>query len=130
MEVMLDTNAYSDLMRTGLWGKEVASAKKVQISTIVIGELYHGFFGGNRRDANINLLDDFLKQPSVELVPVCQQTAKIFGELIHPLKKKGITIPTNDVWVAAAAFVNQTTLLTTDKDFRHFPQVRTISPSR
>ena len=126
---MLDTNAYSDLMRNGRWGAEVASATKVKISTIVIGELYHGFFGGNRLAENVRILNEFLDQPVVEMVLVCRQTAEVFGEMIAPLQSKGVKIPTNDIWVAAASFVNQTTLLTTDTDFRHFPQVRTVRPS-
>lgn len=127
---MLDTNAYSDLMRNGRWGVEVASATKVKISTIVIGELYHGFCGGDRFAENVRTLNEFLVQPVVELVPVCRQTAEVFGEMIAPLKNKGVTIPTNDIWVAAASFVNQTTLLTSDSDFKHFPQVRTLMPGR
>jgi len=110
--------------------KGCPSATKVKISTIVIGELYHGFYGGKRFTENVRILNEFLVQPVVELVPVCCQTAEVFGEMIAPLKNKGVTIPTNDIWVAAVSFVNQTTLLTSDSNFKYFPQVRTVMPSR
>ena len=42
MEVMLDTNAYSDWGRSGLWAKEMESAASVSISTVSLGELYFG----------------------------------------------------------------------------------------
>jgi predicted nucleic acid-binding protein len=124
MEVMLDTNAYSDWLRDGRWDKRIATADRVSIPTTVIGELYHGFHGGNRFEENVSRLKEFLNEPVVEVVPVDIEIAELYGEMVCGLGKKGIKLPTNDIWIGAAAVVRGAVLLTSNSDFDHWPQVR------
>ena len=128
MEVMLDTNAYSDWVRKGLWQNVIASADRVWIPTVVIGELYRGFFSGNRFSVNEALLREVLDQPVVAVVDINFESARIYGELLHFLRKGGKTIPTNDIWIAAASIERGASLLTSDKHFARLPQVR-LAPS-
>lgn len=48
MEVILDTNAYTEWLRSGLWNGKISQATKIIVPMIVIGELFHGFHGGDR----------------------------------------------------------------------------------
>lgn len=48
MEVALDANASSDWLRSGLWNRKISQASRIIVSMIVIGELFHGFHGGDR----------------------------------------------------------------------------------
>ena len=60
MEVVLDTNAYSDWLRSGIWNREISQASKILIPVIVLGELYHGFHKGTRFQKNETILMDIL----------------------------------------------------------------------
>jgi tRNA(fMet)-specific endonuclease VapC len=124
MEVMLDTNAYNDWVRKGLWKNAISSADRVWIPTVVIGELYRGFISGNRFSVNEALLREVLDQPVVAVVDINIESARIYGELLHFLCKVGKMIPTNDIWIAAASIERGASLLTSDKHFERLPQVR------
>ena len=125
---MLDTNAYSDWGRSGLWAKEMESAASVSISAVSLGELYFGFRKGSRYVQNLAVLDGFLGSRFVEIVEVNQAVSKVFGELLAYLQTQGTPLPTNDIWIAASARVRGATLLTSDKHFKHLPQVRVMFP--
>lgn len=124
MEVMLDTNAYCDWLREGRWRAEIATAEEVSLPAIVIGELYHGFHGGSRFARNVKVLTEFLSQPEVRVVDVNIEMAEVFGEMVCLLVKQGVQLPTNDIWIAAAAHVRRAVLLTSDQHFDRLPQVR------
>ena len=124
MEVVLDTNAYSDWIRKGLWNNTIVRADRVWIPSVVIGELYRGFFSGNRLSVNEAHLREVLNQPSVGVVDINRDVARIYGELFHFLRQGGNPIPTNDIWIAAACVEQGAILLTSDKHFENLPQVR------
>lgn len=121
MKVLLDANAYS-FMREGhpAVTRKVASASEIIFSTVVAGELLHGFYKGSRLDANRRRLDDFLEQPGVTVLPVTMVTADRFGRIMTALSAKGRPIPVNDIWIAAHVFEAGAELVTFD---RHFLEV-------
>ena len=128
MEVMLDTNAYSDWGRSGLWSEMMRSASAVTISPISLGELYHGFRKGSRYEENLTRLDAFLDNRFVQVVEVDQEVSKVFGELLVYLQSRGTPLPTNDIWIASCAYVRGVTLLTSDRHFEKLPQVSVRFP--
>ncbi len=118
MKVLLDTNAYSALMRGDRNVAEwVRGAEQVLLSTVVAGELFHGFRGGSRFDENRRLFARFLENPYVGLLPVTLTTADRFGRIAARLQIKGRPIPTNDVWIAAHAMESGADLLSFDPHF-------------
>jgi tRNA(fMet)-specific endonuclease VapC len=127
MEVVLDTNAYSQWLRSGLWDREISQASKVWMPVIVLGELYHGFHGGSRFQKNEAVLQDFLGERMVEIAFVDQAVAQQFGGFMHYLQVRGTKIPTNDVWIAAIAYLTGGTLLSDDDHFDCLPQVRRMA---
>ncbi|HET6362106.1 MAG TPA: type II toxin-antitoxin system VapC family toxin [Gemmatimonadota bacterium] len=125
MRILLDTNAYSALMRgVAEVADRVRRAERVLVSPIVIGELLYGFRNGSRNEENTRQLDTFLENPFVELVTVTRTTADRFAGIALGLKRKGRPLPVNDVWIAAQALETGADLLSSDG---HFGEVEGLS---
>lgn len=117
-KILLDTNAYSAFFSGNEDVLEALSeAEVVLMSVIVLGELFAGFQGGTKFSRNKALLEDFLSKPTVQLLDVSRETAEIFGEIKHQLKKEGTPIPLNDVWLAAQALETGARLVSLDSHF-------------
>ncbi|MDN5850398.1 MAG: type II toxin-antitoxin system VapC family toxin [Nitrococcus sp.] len=118
MRILLDTNAYSALARgEASLAERVRSAERILVSSIVAGELLHGFRRGNRHEANCRQFNAFLARPFVELLPVGLITADRFARIMAALHAKGRPIPTNDAWIAAHAMETGAELLSRDAHF-------------
>ena len=82
MRILLDTNAYSALMRGhDEVADRVRRAEGIVFSTVVAGELLFGFRLGARLKTNMAELDAFLENPYVSLVPVTLTTADRFARI-------------------------------------------------
>jgi tRNA(fMet)-specific endonuclease VapC len=124
MRVCLDTSAYSRFKG----GDEpvverIDSAAWIGVPTVVLGELEAGFRLGRHADRNLDELERFLAHPSVEVVDVDRDVARLFGEIVVDLRRRGTPLPSNDVWIAACAARSGAPLLTYD---RHFAAVDRI----
>lgn len=124
MEVVLDTNAYSDWLRSGLWSDQISQATKVFVPMVVIGELYHGFHGRSRFQKNEGILLDFLGENAGSTLGANLKVANQFGQFMSYLQQRGTKIPTNDVWLAATSHLSGSTLLSEDDHFDYLPQLR------
>lgn len=121
MTILLDTNAYTALLQGHPQVvSRVRSASRVLFSMIVLGELLAGFRHGSRRRENRQILDEFLRNPRFETVPVTQASAERFALVWNELRAKGRPIPTNDVWIAAQAIETGAELISFN---RHFEEV-------
>jgi predicted nucleic acid-binding protein len=120
----LDTSAYS---RFKLGHPQVVelvdTAEWIGLPSIVIGELWVGFLLGDRPDANLSELRAFLAHPVVHEIVVDGDIGRIYGEIVVALRSAGTPLPTNDVWVAAAAARSGATVLTYD---RHFGAIQRV----
>jgi predicted nucleic acid-binding protein len=67
---------------------------------------------------------------SFELLPTTAGVAATYARLRAGLAAKGVTLPDPDYWIAAHALEENLPLITTDRDFRHMPElnVHTILP--
>ena len=120
MRVLLDSNAYTQLMH----GREqvsriVRGAEEILLSTVVLGELLHGFRNGSRYEHYARGMRAFLDNPYVSVVPVGATTADRYSRIAASLRAKGRPIPTNDVWVAAHAMETGADLVSADRHFGH-----------
>lgn len=120
MRVLLDTNAYSMLMRgheqvAGL----VRAAEELLFSAVVVGELLYGFRRGSRFQQNAADLRSFLRSPYSSLVEVGSVTADRYSRIAAALRAKGRPIPTNDVWIAAHAMETGADLISADRHFQN-----------
>ena len=125
MSILLDTNAYSALMRgDNQTAAVVRGATEILMSSVVIGELLYGFRYGSRYQRNATDLRGFLASPYVSVVPVGQVTADYYSRIAASLRANGTPIPANDVWIAAHAMETGAKLVSAD---RHFSVVEGIA---
>ena len=123
--ILLDTNAYTGLINGDTKILEhMAHADSICISTVMLGELYAGFYGGSKFEWNINILNDFLAKETIKIVDVSHETSKIFGRIKNELRQKAAMIPVNDIWIAAHAMETESTLLTFDKHFGNISELK------
>lgn len=90
----------------------------------MIGELFAGFFGGNKIAQNRHDLKSFMSKSGVQIVDVTVETAEIFGEIKNELSKKGKMIPVNDIWIAAQTIETGSQLITFDGHFKNISGLR------
>lgn len=116
--VALDTNAYAAFKRGNPEVLAVLQqAERILMSVTVLGELLAGFAVGNREAENRKELALFLDSPRVTLTPATQATADLYALVFAALRRKGRPVPSNDLWVAAAALEHGAALLTFDAHF-------------
>lgn len=122
--ILLDTSAYSNLMRGN---KKIAEllddADEIFLCAIVVGELFAGFKRGSREEDNKSVLKDFLSVTGVGVLYIDESTAERYSTILDYLKKSGTPIPTNDIWIAASAMQHGLILLTSDSHFSYLPQI-------
>ena len=124
-KIVLDTNAYSAFLSGDVTvRKAIVTSDLVQMSTIVIGELYFGFFGGSKFNQNKDQLSSFLGKSNIQVIGITLETSEIFGEIQNELKGKGKPIPINDVWIAAQAVESGAKLVTFDAHFQNVSGLR------
>lgn len=130
MKICIDTNTYEAFKRKN---QEVVSmleeAEEVIVPTIVLGELYSGFYIGNRTKKNIAELDLFLEIPGICDHGVSAEVAERYGMIVKDLYKNGTPIPTNDIWISAVAFETSSRVLTFDRHFDLVPGLPVIHPN-
>jgi predicted nucleic acid-binding protein len=103
-KILIDTNIYSSALRGDPAVVQVLrQVVLIGICAVSIGELLSGFRGGNKEQENRRELGVFLDSPRVVLYSVDEYTAEYYCSILNQLKKRGTPIPTNDIWIAAAA---------------------------
>jgi predicted nucleic acid-binding protein len=126
-KITLDTNAYAALMKGD--PKIITLLKEAQeviLPAIVVAELLFGFKKGTRKTQNLKILADFESYPKVKRHYLGPETLEIFSDLLLQLKKNGRPIPTHDIWIAATAIENGSTLVTYDKHFEYVIGLRLV----
>jgi len=123
-KVSLDTNSYTALIAGDVTVLDaLGEASEVYMSIFVIGELYYGFTNGSKEKKNREVLNHFLKKPTVKIIHTTMETAEIYGRLKTNLKEKGTPVPINDLWIASHAIETGSFLLTFDLHFKTIPEV-------
>ena len=120
--VLIDTNIYSLAMKGDILVVDaLRKIDRIGFSVISIGELYSGFKGGSREAANREELDLFMDSPRVVVHPVDEGTADFYASILNNLQAAGTPIPTNDIWIAAAAFQHGYTVFSYDAHLEQVP---------
>ncbi|MXZ25660.1 MAG: type II toxin-antitoxin system VapC family toxin, partial [Caldilineaceae bacterium SB0665_bin_21] len=90
MKILLDSNAYSLLMRGhGDVAALVRRAEEVLFSAVVVGELMYGFRRGKHFERNAAHLRSFLDNPYTSFVAVGPVTADRYSRIAAALRAKG-----------------------------------------
>lgn len=56
--------------------------------------------------------------------PIDQETARIYADIYHELRRKAVILSQVDMMVASLARQSKLTILTTDRDFEALPSIR------
>ena len=125
--ICLDTSAYSNFRRSEPRAVEhLDRATWIGVPSVVVGELCSGFLLGTRADENFDALGEFLDHPLVDVLSITEDVARIYGEIFVDLRRRGRPLPTNDIWIAAAAARMGATVLTFDDHFREIVRVGSL----
>lgn len=120
--ILLDTSAYTLLSYGHSEAlRYIQSAEQILLPVVVLGELYSGFAYGSRTDENRRVLNEFYRENRVVITTLSTDTAEQYAKIYTLLRRIGRPIPTNDMWIAAAALEHGARLLTADSHFSHIP---------
>lgn len=123
MRFCLDTSAYSHFKRGDPPVVDLIDrAEWIGVPVVVLGELAVGFRQGRRHAANQAELEQFLTHPVVDVLPVTEDVAGIYADIVLDLKKAGTPLPANDIWIAAVAARHGASVLTYDHHFKAMPR--------
>ncbi len=129
-KILLDTNAYAAFKNGNEEAVEIVRmAEQIGFSSIVLGELVSGFILGNREELNRKELSEFLCAPRVSMLMVDNETSEYYARIFQQLRRQGQSIPTNDLWIAAAAIQHGFTVFTYDKHFSNIDNLITCQSS-
>lgn len=122
----VDTNAVIESLRPDAKDRAPLNrGAEIVVPLPVLGELYAGAFTSAMREANLRLIAGVLNQAAV-LRPD-EDTARIYGQLRARYRLDNIgTSKMNDVWIAALCIQHQLPLLTNDRGFGSFAELKVI----
>lgn len=101
----------------------IDSLPLVYVSSVVLGELYFGAYGSpTRPDAAI--ADVETVENTIAILSPDAATARIYANIKHDLKSRGLTMPENDLWIAATAIQYGATLAARDAHFNWITGLR------
>jgi predicted nucleic acid-binding protein len=122
VRLLLDTNRLSDVL-AGVPAacNVIEAAAEVHVPAIVLGEIRCGFRRGKHRIQNEERLRWLLSRRTFKEASVTGVTANFYADICADLRKRGMPIPTNDLWIAAIAIERELVVYSRD---RHFAQVR------
>lgn len=101
----------------------LAAASRLYLPSIALGELYVGAFGSPSRPAGA-IADVTALASTNTVLSVDADTALIYGRMKQDLKGKHLTMPDNDLWIAASAIQYDVTLAARDAHFNWIDGLR------
>jgi len=123
-KILIDTSAYSAFLRGHAAIKQsLQQADEIFLNPVILGELIVGFLMGKSEKKNRSILQEFLSSPRVSIVDMDADTSERYAVIFHYLRRKGIPIPTNDLWIAASAMQHGLKIMTLDRHYLLMPQI-------
>lgn len=103
--------------------KKIEKKYSVVISSIVFAELQYGVANSQRREQNQNNVNMLLSR--LEILDYSARCAKYYGEIRADLKKKGVIIGGNDLFIASHAVCEEAVLVTNNaKEFSRIKNLK------
>lgn len=123
MIFLLDTNAFSDLMREHSKVHEnlsnISSTDRVIICPIVRGEILYGIerLGIGRRRSELGSKASHLFA-SISCEPIPASAGDHYANIKQTRQENGLTMDENDLWIAATTLALEAVLISRDNDFQ------------
>jgi predicted nucleic acid-binding protein len=114
--VILDTNALSAVADNELAAVRTFShAATIELPVIVLGEYRFGIAQSRRRNEYEKWLGELIA--ATRILPVDDETSSHYARIRAELKKAGLPIPSNDLWIAALSRQHRLQLMSQDQHF-------------
>ncbi|HEX6816745.1 MAG TPA: PIN domain-containing protein [Ktedonobacterales bacterium] len=94
----------------------LAATTQLYIASTALGELYFGAYGSPTR-ASAALTDVASLAASYPILGTDAVTADVYGRIKQDLKRGGLIMPDNDLWIAAVSIQYDVTLAARDAHF-------------
>ena len=130
MNYMLDSDVCIYLMQEdnlSLFSKlDEIDESNLFISTVVLSELQFGISNSYQKEANQSILNSFLKR--LKIVSYNEKCAFYYGEIRVNLRRQGTPIGPNDLFIAAHAIAENSTLITNNtREFKRIDNLKVVS---
>jgi predicted nucleic acid-binding protein len=129
---LVDTDVFVDLLQGSRSAIEFFRAvlinDQVLVSLFSYGELYEGVLWGRNPQRALFELEEALND--VEIIPISEETMRIFAQIRGTLRKQGSMIGLGDIIIGATVLELQIPLIT--RNIRHFarvPELIIINPA-
>ena len=114
--MILDTNALSAVADNEPAAVRIFShAVTIELPVIVLGEYRFGIAQSRRRVEYEKWLGDLIAETRV--LPIDEGTSGHYAQIRAELKKAGLPIPSNDLWIAALSRQHRLPLMSQDQHF-------------
>jgi predicted nucleic acid-binding protein len=114
--VILDTNALSAVADNEPAVVRIFShAATIELPVIVLGEYRFGIAQSRRRNEYEKWLGELIA--ATRVLPVDDETSGYYAQIRAELKKAGLPIPSNDLWIAALSRQHRLPLMSQDQHF-------------
>ena len=123
---VIDTNVLIEcFQRNRDISEAISQYDRILVCPAVLGEFKAGLDVNTRSGKKVKgLLDEFLDDPAVAIIPCTDETADYYARIFKTLKENGTPLPTNDIWIAAAAIEHGAAVLSSDDHFSHVPMLK------
>ena len=126
-KLVLDTNVLiAFLQKPEDFSERFTGYDLILLPPVVLGEFRAGLFDTKSGRENRKAVDAFLQNPGVKVCPMTDNTSLVYAQIFQTLRKAGKPIPTNDIWIAAAAQENGAALATDDGHFKAVPLLQIV----
>jgi tRNA(fMet)-specific endonuclease VapC len=122
MKFLIDTDICSAHMRRPamLAHRFIQYTGAIAVSAVTLAELYAGAYKHSQSRRLLSLISDLRQE--VIVLDFDETCAEKFGQVRGKLLQQGISVPTTDLLIAAAALVHNVPLVTHNtKDFHNIP---------
>jgi len=120
--VILDTNALSAIADNELAAVRIFShAATIELPVIVLGEYRFGIAQSRRRNEYEKWLGELIA--ATRVLQVDEESSGHYAQIRAELKKAGLPIPSNELWIAALSRQHRLPLMSQDQ---HFDTVRGV----
>jgi tRNA(fMet)-specific endonuclease VapC len=124
MRYLLDTNIVSAICDNERLLLQRISEVEYYLSSIVIGELYQGAFLSPDKAVLLTHIRELSSR--VRVLSADERCGEHYGRIVADLQPIGVTLPINDLWIAAQAKRYNLTLVTRDARFQHIQGLKLV----
>lgn len=123
--MILDTSSLSAIAdNEASAARIVTQAESIELPVIVLGEYRFGIAQSRRRDEYEKWLGELIA--ATRVLPVDDETSGHYAQIRAELKKAGLPIPSNDLWIAALSRQHRLPLMSQDQRFEAVRGVKRI----